>query len=134
MPIEIPRNRLDIRFSRSGGPGGQNVNKLETRVEIRFTVDEADWIPAAVRTRLRRIEGHRITRDGVFRLVSDRHRTRERNLEQCLAKLREILARASRPPRVRRPTKPTRASRERRLRDKQHRSRRKNDRRPPDRD
>lgn len=119
--MDLPRDRLTIRFSRSGGPGGQNVNKVETRVEVRFALDAADWIPAPVRARLRRLAAERINREGELIITSSRHRSQSRNIEDCLEKLKELIQAASRRPRKRIPTKPTGGARERRLEGKKQR-------------
>lgn len=119
--LEIPRDRLTIRFSRSGGPGGQNVNKVETKVEVRFRVDEADWIPERIRNRLRVVAAPRINREGELVVSSSRSRSQAQNLEDCLAKLRECLAEACKMPKRRVPTRPKRSSREKRLKQKKRR-------------
>jgi protein subunit release factor B len=131
--MRIPRERLSIRFARSGGPGGQNVNKLETKVEIRFRIEEADWIPPSVRERLLVLYSGRVTREGELVVVSSRHRTQAANLEDALRKLEELLRRAARRPKARRPTRPTAASREKRLQQKKRRAEKKAQRRaePP---
>lgn len=119
--MKIPLERLTIRSSRSSGPGGQNVNKVATRVEIRFHLDSADWIPLSVRKRLGQLQRRRINQAGELVIVSSRHRKRVRNLEDCLDRLRDFIEAASRRPRRRVATKPTRASREKRLREKRRR-------------
>ena len=131
--MHIPVDRLTISSVRSGGPGGQNVNKVATKVEVRFLLDDADWIPLAVRERLRRLEARRISQEGELVIVSSRYRSRGRNLEDCLEKLDACLKRAAKRPKRRIPTKPTRASRARRLESKRRRSAVKKDRKKPER-
>jgi ribosome-associated protein len=120
-PIPIPRHRLSVRASHSGGPGGQNVNKVATRIELRFGVDDADWIPVEVRERFKALERARINAAGEWVTVSSRHRVQSRNLEDCLAKLRAALEAASRRPKRRIATKPGAAARKRRLDEKRQR-------------
>jgi ribosome-associated protein len=129
MEIQIPRHRLTIRFARSGGPGGQNVNKVETKAEIRLRVADADWIPARVRERLPVVAGGRIRGDGELVITSSRFRSQAQNLEDCIDKLRELIALAAVRPRRRVPTRPTAASRRDRLEAKRKRSQRKGSRR-----
>ena len=121
MDIHIPRDRLDVRFSRSGGPGGQNVNKVETQVEVRFRIDDAGWIPAAVRKRLVTLFPSHVNRRGEFCVNSSRYRSQGRNLDDCLAKLQSFLRRASARPKRRIATRPTQSSKERRLQSKERR-------------
>jgi ribosome-associated protein len=127
--MNIPRERLTIRFARAGGPGGQNVNKVETKAEVRFKVAEADWIPPPARERLRALEASRINREGELVIASDRFRTQAQNIEDCLRKLEEMLTAASRRPKRRIATRPTRASKERRRQAKRQRGERKSARR-----
>lgn len=120
--MKIPREKLQISFSRSSGPGGQNVNKVATRVEVRFHLASADWIASSTRARLATLHPRRLNREGEFIVVSSRFRSQARNLEDCIEKLRGLLEKAARRPRRRVPTRKTRASNERRLKQKKRRS------------
>ena len=132
--MKIPREKLQVSFSRSSGPGGQNVNKVATRVEVRFQLESADWIPPLIRSRLVSLHPRRLNREGDFIIVSSRFRSQKRNLEDCIEKLEGLLREASRPRQRRVPTRKTRASNERRLRQKKRRSSTKTHRRRPDED
>jgi ribosome-associated protein len=126
--MEIPRERLTIRFARSGGPGGQNVNKVETKAEVRFLLAEADWLPPWVRERMKQLFGGRLTREGEVIISSSRFRSQAQNLDDCLQKLRAMIEAAGRKSRRRIATAPTRASRERRAQAKRSRGARKRER------
>ena len=119
--ISIDERELEERFIRASGPGGQNVNKLATAVQLRFDVRHSPSLPAQVRTRLERLAGRRLTRDGVLVINAQRHRTQERNRQDALERLIALIQGAAVAPVPRRPTKPTAGARERRLQSKKHR-------------
>ena len=132
MAVPLPLSELHFSFARSSGPGGQNVNKVESKAVLRWDVAASRAVPAAVRARFRARFARRITADGVLIVVSQRHRERERNVADCLAKLGAMLAEVAKPEKPRRPTRPSRGARERRLAEKRHASRRKAERRRRD--
>jgi ribosome-associated protein len=113
--ISIAERELEEHFIRASGPGGQNVNKLASAVELRFDVRRSPSLPEQVRARLEGLAGKRLTREGVLVIHAERHRTQERNRQDARARLIELIRRAAVAPRPRRATKPTAASRERRL-------------------
>jgi len=119
----VPIREIEFHTSRSGGPGGQNVNKLETKVEARWNVDETSWLTPEERNRLKEALGSRITPRGVLRVTSQRHRSQSRNKEAAMERLQSLVARALEPRKVRRPTAPTRKSEEERIAAKKRRGR-----------
>ena len=120
--IAIGESELEERFIRASGPGGQNVNKLASAVQLRFDVRGSPNLPDDVRARLERLAGRRLTLAGVLVIAAQRHRTQERNRQDALDRLVALIARAAVAPRPRRPTKPTAGSRERRLEGKKRRA------------
>ncbi|MEO1335458.1 MAG: alternative ribosome rescue aminoacyl-tRNA hydrolase ArfB, partial [Myxococcota bacterium] len=115
--VEVPADLVEVQYSRASGPGGQHVNKTETRVTLRLNI-AALPIPHFVRARLLRRLAPRLTKDDVLLVSADTHRVRGRNYAEAWDRLTALLVEAATPPKVRRPTRPSRASRERRMQDK----------------
>ena len=121
--ISIDERELQERFVRASGPGGQNVNKVSTAVELRFDLGSSSSLPECVRARLRRLAGRRLSDDGILIIRADHFRTQERNREDARERLAELVRKATVVPKRRVPTRPPRASKERRRDDKKQRGR-----------
>jgi ribosome-associated protein len=129
--LQVPDDELRWTFVRAGGPGGQNVNKVASKAVLRWDVAASPSLPDEIKQRLRAQQGRRLTAEGELVLTSQRFRDQDRNRQDCLEKLRELVLRAAARPKVRRPTKPTRGSREARLQEKRRRAGTKQARRRP---
>jgi ribosome-associated protein len=121
--MSVPSTELRFRTSRSPGPGGQNVNKVETRVELVWSLDESGAFDDAAKKRIREALGRRVRADGTVRVSSSRHRTQTANRREAVARFEALIAAALRPRRKRKPTRPTEESVERRLDSKKRRAR-----------
>ncbi|MBV8783424.1 MAG: aminoacyl-tRNA hydrolase [Gammaproteobacteria bacterium] len=113
--LVIPDEELQVSFVRSSGPGGQNVNKVATAVQLRFALDASRVLDAAVKARLRALAGRRLTLEGELLIVARAHRTQEANRREAEQRLAQLVRAALHAPKPRRATRPTRASQERRL-------------------
>ena len=124
--IGIDESEIHESFVRSSGPGGQNVNKLSTAVQLRFDVRHSPSLPNDVALRLMRLAGRRMTKDGVLVLIAQNHRTQERNRAEARERLVDLIRRAAERPVPRRKTRPPKSSKRQRLDTKKHRSHVKN--------
>jgi ribosome-associated protein len=113
--LDIPDNELSVTFVRASGPGGQNVNKVASAVQLRFDLGRSVVLDEAVKARLRRLAGQALTADGTILIIARNHRTQEANRRAAEERLAELIRRALTAPRPRKATRPTAASRERRL-------------------
>jgi len=121
--ISIDDDEIQVQFIRSSGPGGQNVNKVSTAVQLRFDIHNSPSLSGDVKTRLIRLAGRRITQDGVLILDARQFRTQERNREDVIERLKELIRKAAEMPKPRKKTKPSLASQEKRIESKKQRSR-----------
>jgi ribosome-associated protein len=120
--IAIPGDEIEMKFVRSGGPGGQHVNKSSTAVELRFDWKRSTSLPDPVKRRLRKLAGNRISEEGVLVIQASRFRSQKQNREDAIERLADLVRRAAVKPKKRKPTAPSRAAKERRLTEKRRRS------------
>ena len=121
--LTLDESEISESFIRASGPGGQNVNKVASAVQLRFDVRGSSSLPAPVRARLERLAGHRLSQDGVLVITAMRFRSQERNREDARNRLIALIRRAATPPKPRRPTRPSAAARAERLAAKARRAR-----------
>ena len=119
--IFIDPRDIEETFIRGSGPGGQNVNKVSTAVQLRFDIRHSPSLPGDIRARAERLAGRRLTKEGVIVITAARYRTQEQNRDDALSRLTNLLKEAAHPPPVRRPTRPTLGSKKRRLEKKTQR-------------
>jgi ribosome-associated protein len=120
--IAIPDEELEWKFIRSSGPGGQNVNKVASAVQLRFLLPQNTSLPAAVRSRLQRLAGQRLIDDGTILISARNERSQEQNRRAALERLADLVRAALIEPKIRKKTRPTRASKERRIDTKKRRA------------
>ena len=126
--LTLPADELSFTYARSGGPGGQNVNKVSSKVVLRWNPRASPTLPEDVRARFLTQQRSKLTNEGEILITSQKTRDQGRNTEDCLEKLRMLIVRALHPPKVRKATKPSRGSKERRLTDKKMQGKRKRER------
>ena len=132
--LAIEEDELEESFVRSSGPGGQNVNKVATAVQLRFDLANNPSLRQEVKARLEKLAGRRLTSDGILVIEARRFRTRERNRQDARERLAELIRQALVPPKPRKKTRPSRRAKQNRLDDKKRRAQRKEGRRKPTRD